>query len=141
MVCQLVKGILAEVPGSRMDLGQPAAGLLPPPAALLAPGQGAALIALCYGGGFGTMPSWSADYFGPRYAGSIYGIMLLAWGLRAIPSPLMIARVRELTGTYTTALYVIAVAMLVALVLPLVARPPVAGARRAATGTAQAAGS
>mgnify|MGYP001168468834 CR=1 FL=1 len=98
-----------------------------------------ALVALCYGGGFGTMPSWSADYFGPRYAGSIYGLMLLAWGLGAIPSPLMIARVRELTGTYTTALYVIAVAMLVALLLPLVARPP-AAPRRAAAETAAAPG-
>lgn len=50
-----------------------------------------ALIALCYGGGFGTMPSFTADYFGTKFVGGIYGIILLAWGLAAIPSPLLIA--------------------------------------------------
>jgi MFS transporter, OFA family, oxalate/formate antiporter len=83
-----------------------------------------ALIALCYGGGFGTMPSFCADYFGTKNVGGIYGWMLLAWGLGAIPSPLMIARIRELTGTYTIALYVIAVVMAVAVILPLIVRPP-----------------
>ena len=27
------------------------------------------VVALCYGGGFGTMPAFAADYFGPKYAG------------------------------------------------------------------------
>lgn len=96
---------------------------------------GVSLVALCYGGGFGTMPSWSADYFGPRFAGGIYGLMLLAWGLAAIPSPLMIARVREVTGTYTTALYAMAAVMALALILPAVAKPPrrLPAARGAAT--------
>ncbi|MGI6128308.1 MAG: OFA family MFS transporter [Planifilum sp.] len=83
-----------------------------------------ALIALCYGGGFGTMPSFCADYFGTKNAGGIYGWMLLAWGLAAVPSPLMIAWVREVTGTYTIALYVIAAVMAVAVLLPLIVRPP-----------------
>ena len=26
-----------------------------------------ALVLLCYGGGFGTMPSFNADYFGTRH--------------------------------------------------------------------------
>lgn len=34
------------------------------------------VILLCYGGGFGTMPSFAADYFGVRDIGSIYGLML-----------------------------------------------------------------
>jgi len=38
----------------------------------------AALIALCYGGGFGTMPAFTADFFGPKNAGTIYGAMLTA---------------------------------------------------------------
>lgn len=83
-----------------------------------------ALIALCYGGGFGTMPSFCADYFGTKNVGGIYGWMLLAWGLAAVPSPLMIARIRELTGTYTIALYVIAAVMAAAVILPLIVRPP-----------------
>lgn len=38
----------------------------------------AAIIALCYGGGFGTMPAFAADFFGPKNAGTIYGAMLTA---------------------------------------------------------------
>src|SRR5437667_9073870 len=30
----------------------------------------AAIIALCYGGGFGTMPAFAADFFGPKNAGT-----------------------------------------------------------------------
>src|SRR5215469_11720856 len=56
-----------------------------------------AVIGLCYGGGFGTMPSFSADFFGARYRGGIYGWILLEWGAAAIPSRMLIARVRETT--------------------------------------------
>ncbi len=89
-----------------------------------------ALIGLCYGGGFGTMPSFTADFFGPRYMGGIYGWILLAWGAGAIPSPILIARVRQNTGSYNTAIDVIAVVMLVALILPFLSRyRPAAPAR------------
>jgi OFA family oxalate/formate antiporter-like MFS transporter len=81
-----------------------------------------ALIGLCYGGGFGTMPSFTADFFGPKYMGGIYGWILLAWGAGAIPSPILIARVRQNTGSYTSAIYVISAVMLVALILPFLAR-------------------
>ena len=83
-----------------------------------------AVIGLCYGGGFGTMPSFTADFFGAKYMGGIYGWILLAWGMAAIPSPIMIARVRQNTGSYGPAITVIAVVMLVSLVLPLIARRP-----------------
>jgi MFS transporter, OFA family, oxalate/formate antiporter len=81
-----------------------------------------AIIGLCYGGGFGTMPSFTADFFGPKYMGGIYGWILLAWGLGAIPSPILIARVRQGTGTYEPAIHVIAVVMVCSLVLPILAR-------------------
>ena len=83
-----------------------------------------AIIGLCYGGGFGTMPSFTADYFGAKYMGGIYGWILLAWGAGAIPSPIMIARLRQATGQYTTGIYVIAMVMAASLVLPLIARRP-----------------
>ena len=83
-----------------------------------------AIIGLCYGGGFGTMPSFTADYFGAKYMGGIYGWILLAWGAGAIPSPIMIARLRQATGQYTTGIYVIAIVMAASLVLPLIARRP-----------------
>lgn len=83
-----------------------------------------ATIYLCYGGGFGTMPSFTADYFGAKYMGGIYGWILLAWGVGGVISPLMIARVRQATGTYSTAIHVIAVLMVFSLILPLLVRPP-----------------
>jgi len=33
---------------------------------------------MCYGGGFGTMPAFTAGYFGPKNVGPIYGLMLTA---------------------------------------------------------------
>src|SRR6266480_1446017 len=38
------------------------------------------VVLMCYGGGFGTMPAFAADYFGPKNVGPIYGLMLTAWG-------------------------------------------------------------
>ena len=81
-----------------------------------------AIIGLCYGGGFGTMPSFTADFFGAKYMGGIYGWILLAWGAAAIPSPLLSARVRQTTGQYRQAIYVLAVVLVVSLVLPILAR-------------------
>ncbi|MFB3812971.1 MAG: OFA family MFS transporter [Terriglobales bacterium] len=81
-----------------------------------------AIIGLCYGGGFGTMPSFTADFFGPKFMGGIYGWILLAWGAAAIPSPIMIARIHEATGQYGSAVRMVAFVMLASLVLPILAR-------------------
>jgi MFS transporter, OFA family, oxalate/formate antiporter len=82
------------------------------------------LILLCYGGGFGTMPAFTADYFGPRDVGSIYGLMLTAWGFSSVLGPLLIAYIREGTGHYGGALRIIAAIMLASSVLPLIVHPP-----------------
>jgi OFA family oxalate/formate antiporter-like MFS transporter len=81
-----------------------------------------AIIGLCYGGGFGTMPSFTADFFGPKYMGGIYGWVLLAWGAAAVPSPILIAHVRQNTGSYGPAIHIIAIVMVCSLVLPILAR-------------------
>jgi MFS transporter, OFA family, oxalate/formate antiporter len=81
-----------------------------------------AIIGLCYGGGFGTMPSFTADFFGAKFMGGIYGWILLAWGAGAIPSPILIAHVRQSTGGYGPAVNIIAIVMLCALVLPILAK-------------------
>jgi OFA family oxalate/formate antiporter-like MFS transporter len=77
----------------------------------------AAFIGLCYGGGFGTMPAFAADFFGPKNAGTIYGVMLTAWSAGGIVGPLLIAAI-----DYKTALYIIAGIMLVSCALPFIAR-------------------
>ncbi|HZT75824.1 MAG TPA: OFA family MFS transporter [Vicinamibacterales bacterium] len=86
-----------------------------------------ALIGLCYGGGFGTMPSFTADFFGSKFMGGIYGWILLAWGAGAIPSPILIAHLRQTTGRYDQSIHTIAIVMLVAIVLPLTVRRPTPG--------------
>jgi len=83
-----------------------------------------AIIYLCYGGGFGTMPSFTADYFGAKSMGGIYGWILLAWGIGGVVSPIMIARLREATGQYSAAIHIIAGVMVVSVILPLVVRRP-----------------
>lgn len=103
-------------------------------------GAALAVIGLCYGGGFGTMPSFTADFFGSRYMGGIYGWILLAWGAGAIPSPLLIARLRQTTGRYDQAIYTVAAMMLVAIALPFfVRRPPPPAPQRDQTGSPQSA--
>src|SRR3977135_4150519 len=66
------------------------------------------LVLMCYGGGFGTIPAFAADYFGSRNVGPIYGLMLTAWGFASAFGPLLIAYLRQSTGTYRGALHVIA---------------------------------
>jgi MFS transporter, OFA family, oxalate/formate antiporter len=87
-----------------------------------------AIVLLDYGGGFGTMPSFTADYFGTKYMGVNYGWILLAWGVGGIVGPIFVARVKDITGTFSGALPVIAIMLLVAMILPIIVRRP--GERR-----------
>ncbi len=82
------------------------------------------VILMCYGGGFGTMPAFAADYFGSKNVGPIYGLMLTAWGFASAFGPLLIAYMRQVDGTYRGALHVIAGVMAVSIVLPLIVSPP-----------------
>jgi OFA family oxalate/formate antiporter-like MFS transporter len=82
------------------------------------------IVLLCYGGGFGTMPAFATDYFGPTNVGSVYGLMLTAWGFAGVLGPTLIAHIRQSTGHYSQALQVIAVIVLISAVLPLITRPP-----------------
>jgi OFA family oxalate/formate antiporter-like MFS transporter len=82
------------------------------------------VILMCYGGGFGTMPAFVADYFGSKNVGPIYGLMLTAWGFASAFGPLLIAYMRQSSGTYRGALHVIALVMAISVVLPLIVSPP-----------------
>jgi OFA family oxalate/formate antiporter-like MFS transporter len=82
------------------------------------------IVLLCYGGGFGTMPAFAADYFGAKNVGPIYGLMLTAWGFASAFGPLLIAYRRQTSGTYRGALHIIAGVMLVSAVVPLLVSPP-----------------
>ena len=82
------------------------------------------IILMCYGGGFGTMPAFAADYFGSKNVGPIYGLMLTAWGSASAFGPLLIAQMRQSSGSYTSGLHVIAGIMAVSTLLPILVSPP-----------------
>jgi OFA family oxalate/formate antiporter-like MFS transporter len=82
------------------------------------------VVLMCYGGGFGTMPAFTADYFGSRNVGPIYGLMLTAWGAASAFGPLLIAHMREIEGSYRGALHIIAGVMAVSILLPILVSPP-----------------
>jgi OFA family oxalate/formate antiporter-like MFS transporter len=82
------------------------------------------IVLMCYGGGFGTMPAFVADYFGSKNVGPIYGLMLTAWGFASAFGPLLIAYMRQANGSYGGALHVIAGVMALSVLLPLIVSPP-----------------
>ena len=84
------------------------------------------IILMCYGGGFGTMPAFAADYYGSKNVGPIYGLMLTAWGFASAFGPLLLANMRQSSGSYASGLHVLAGVVLVSTVLPLIVRPPAA---------------
>jgi len=78
----------------------------------------------CYGGAYGITPAFAADYFGPRHTGPIFGLMLLPWAFPAAFGPLLFAYLRQSTGGYNQALYLIAAVLTVAMILPTLISPP-----------------
>ena len=82
------------------------------------------IILMCYGGGFGTMPAFAADYFGSKNVGPIYGLMLTAWGSASAFGPLLIAHLRQASGSFVSGLHVIAGIMAVSVLLPILVSPP-----------------
>jgi MFS transporter, OFA family, oxalate/formate antiporter len=82
------------------------------------------VVAMCYGGAYGITPAFAADYFGPRDVGSIFGLMMLPWAFAAAAGPYVFAYLRQVNGSYTQALYVIAITMTIALLLPILITPP-----------------
>jgi OFA family oxalate/formate antiporter-like MFS transporter len=82
------------------------------------------IVVSCYGGGFGTMPAFAADYFGSKNVGKVYGLMLTAWGIAGVSGPLIISYVKDSTGAYANAFYILAGVMLVSAIVPFLVRPP-----------------
>jgi MFS transporter, OFA family, oxalate/formate antiporter len=90
-----------------------------------------AIVLLCYGGGFGVMPSFNADFFGTKYLGQNYGYILTAWGVAGIVGPFFAARVRDVTGSYHGALIPVAIMLVIASIIPFFVKKPAPQAARA----------
>jgi OFA family oxalate/formate antiporter-like MFS transporter len=82
------------------------------------------IILMCYGGGFGTMPAFTADYFGAKNVAPIYGLMMTAWGSASAVSAVLFAHLRQSSGSYVVGLHLLAGIMAVSVVLPILVSPP-----------------
>ena len=96
------------------------------------------IIVSCYGGGFGTMPAFNADYFGSKNVGMIYGLMITAWGFAGVLGPQLISIMYDATRSYAGAFYILAGIMLVSSIVPFIVRPPKREAGAPAEAEAQA---
>ena len=83
-----------------------------------------AVVLLCYGGGFGVMPSFVADWFGTRHLGANYGLVLLAWSAAGLAGPGFVSWMKDRGGSYAAALPWAAALLLAATLLPATSRPP-----------------
>jgi OFA family oxalate/formate antiporter-like MFS transporter len=59
-------------------------------------------ILLCYGGGFGTMPSFVTTVFGSRMMPVVYGAILTAWSAGGIFGPQVVAHIKDTAGSRST---------------------------------------
>ena len=84
----------------------------------------AAVVYLCYGGAFGTMPATAGNFFGVKYAGGIYGLMLIGWSIGGVVGPLIAASLIGGEKNYSSAYTTIGIIALVAIILPVVTRIP-----------------
>jgi hypothetical protein len=83
-----------------------------------------ALVYLCYGGGFGTMPAAAADFFGPRNAGAIYGTIIVGWSIGGVLGPVATSVIADATDGYSVAFFIIAGMVLASTALPLTCPSP-----------------
>jgi OFA family oxalate/formate antiporter-like MFS transporter len=84
----------------------------------------AAVVYLCYGGGFGTMPATAGDFFGVKYAGAIYGLMLIGWSLGGVIGPIVISALIGGDGNYSLGYTTIGIIALVSVVLTFITKIP-----------------
>ncbi|WP_231182857.1 OFA family MFS transporter [Haladaptatus sp. DYF46] len=73
------------------------------------------LVITCYGGGFACLPAYLSDLFGTKEVSAIHGYALTAWGFAGVAGPQLASFVLESTGSYTNALYVMNVALVIGL--------------------------
>lgn len=52
-------------------------------------------VLLCYGGGFGTMPSFVLDVYGPAVLAVVYGTVLTAWSAGGIVGPQIVGLLKD----------------------------------------------
>jgi len=76
-----------------------------------------------YGGGLALMPSYTADFFGPKNLGFNYGLVFIGWALGAF-MPRLAGMIRDATGSFNIAFYLSAGFLVLAIVLAATLKRP-----------------
>ena len=76
-----------------------------------------------YGGGLALMPSYTADFYGPKNLGFNYGLVFMGWGFGAF-MPKLAGHIKDVTGSYDQAFYVAGILLLVAVGLAFITKKP-----------------
>lgn len=77
-----------------------------------------------YGGGLALLPSYTADFYGPKNLGFNYGLVFIGWGLGAF-MPKLAGYIKDHTGSYDQAFYIAGGLLIVACVLAFITKKPV----------------
>jgi len=83
----------------------------------------ATLIGFNFGGNFSLFPTLTADTFGAKHIGELYGWVFLSYGIGGILGPVMGGRLGDM-GNFPLAFTICGVFCIVAAVITLLIKPP-----------------
>jgi OFA family oxalate/formate antiporter-like MFS transporter len=89
-----------------------------------------------YGGGLALMPSFVADFFGPKNLGFNYGLVFIGWGLGFFMARLG-GTIRDITGNLNYAFYMSGIVLIIAVVLARLTKRPSAEQLRTSAAAAK----
>jgi len=87
---------------------------------------GLCLVGFAFGGTLALMPAFTADFFGTKGLGINYAWVFTAYGVAGGTLVLYAARVRQITGAWTTAFWYMTIICAVGLVLTFITKAPTA---------------
>jgi len=76
-----------------------------------------------YGGGLSLLPSYTADFFGPKNLGMNYGLVFIGWGLGFFMARLG-GTIEDITGSLTWAFYLSAIVLIIGVVVARMTKRP-----------------
>jgi len=89
-----------------------------------------------YGGGLALLPSFTADFFGPKNLGFNYGLVFIGWGLGFFMARLG-GTIRDITGNLNYAFYMSGIVLIIAVVLARLTKRPSAEQLRTSAAAAK----
>ena len=76
-----------------------------------------------YGGGLSLMPSYTADFFGPKNLGMNYGLVFLGWGGGFFMAKVA-GIIKDMTGTYNMAFYLSGLVLIIGVIVSRINKRP-----------------